>query len=114
MTENEPQDDSEKIQNNNSSNQKMKPIIRCIFCEKFENQFRHIDGQNTLEKKSTIKSNESKEKKDSKKRKKAKKKSSKKFNKEDSINGVQLESNNINEEVSSEPEKEKEKNENKV
>ena len=38
-----------------------------------------------------------------------KKKSSKKFNKEDSINGVQLESNNINEEVSSEPEKEKEK-----
>jgi len=114
MTENEPQDDSEKIQNNNSSNQKMKPIIRCIFCEKFENQFRRIDGQNTLEKKSTIKSNESKEKEDSKKRKKAKKKSSKKFNKEDSINGVQLESNNINEEVSSEPEKEKEKNENNI
>ena len=83
------------------ANSKSKPIIRCIFCEKLENQFRHSER---IE-------NNSKEKEENSKRKKTKKKSSKKFNKEESINGINTDSKNEMDEGNSEQESEKEKKE---
>ena len=95
------QANNENYINQTNNNSKLKPLVRCIFCEKLENQFRHSD---------TI-SNNSKEKEENIKRKKTKKHSSKKFNKEKSINDINLESKN-EEEGNSEPENEKEKKEN--
>ena len=95
------QANNENYINQTNNNSKLKPLVRCIFCEKLENQFRHSD---------TI-SNNSKEKEENIKRKKTKKHSSKKFNKEESINDINLEPKN-EEEGNSEPENEKEKKEN--
>ena len=115
MSDNESNEEEKKIQQiNNDKNSitkqsndisKAKPMIRCIFCEKLENQFRH---SNKISENST-------EKEENSKRKKTKKKSTKKFNKEDSINGINLESNNNDEGVSElENEKEKKVNNNIV
>jgi len=112
MSDNELNEEEKNIQqniNDKSSNvsqpndkSKAKPMVRCIFCEKLENQFRHSDKI----------SNNSQDKEENIKRKKTKKKSSKKFNKEESINGINLDSNNGNEEGVSEQENDKDKKEN--
>ena len=90
-----------KEENNNiNNNTKVKPIVRCIFCEKLENQFRRCEKP--------------KEKEENNKRKKAKKKSSKHFNKEESLNGINIDSNNGVEEGGAELEKEKKENKNNI
>ena len=90
-----------KEENNNiNNNTKVKPIVRCIFCEKLENQFRRCDKP--------------KEKEENNKRKKTKKKSSKHFNKEESLNGINIDSNNGVEEGGAELEKEKKENKNNI
>ena len=90
-----------KEENNNiNNNTKVKPIVRCIFCEKLENQFRRCEKP--------------KEKEENNKRKKAKKKSSKHFNKEESLNGINIDSNNGVEEGGNELEKEKKENKNNI
>ena len=90
-----------KEENNNiNNNTKVKPIVRCIFCEKLENQFRRCE--------------KTKEKEENNKRKKAKKKSSKHFNKEESLNGINIDSNNGVEEGGDELEKEKKENKNNI
>ena len=90
-----------KEENNNiNNNTKVKPIVRCIFCEKLENQFRRCEKP--------------KEKEENNKRKKAKKKSSKHFNKEESLNGINIDSNNGVEEGGDELEKEKKENKNNI
>ena len=90
-----------KEENNNiNNNTKVKPIIRCIFCEKLENQFRRCEKP--------------KEKEENNKRKKTKKKSSKHFNKEESLNGINIDSNNGVEEGGAELEKEKKENKNNI
>ena len=90
-----------KEENNNiNNNTKVKPIVRCIFCEKLENQFRRCEKP--------------KEKEENNKRKKAKKKSSKHFNKEESLNGINIDSNNGVEEEGAELEKEKKENKNNI
>ena len=86
--------------NNINNNTKVKPIVRCIFCEKLENQFRRCEKP--------------KEKEENNKRKKAKKKSSKHFNKEESLNGINIDSNNGVEEGGAELEKEKKENKNNI
>ena len=83
-----------------NNNTKVKPIVRCIFCEKLENQFRRCEKP--------------KEKEENNKRKKAKKKSSKHFNKEESLNGINIDSNNGVEEGGDELEKEKKENKNNI
>ena len=83
-----------------NNNTKVKPIVRCIFCEKLENQFRRCEKP--------------KEKEENNKRKKAKKKSSKHFNKEESLNGINIDSNNGVEEGGAELEKEKKENKNNI
>ena len=57
--------------NKEENNSKVKPIVRCIFCEKLENQFRRCEKSNS-------KINDENE---NNKRKKIKKKSSKIFSK---------------------------------
>ena len=90
-----------KEENNNiNNNTKVKPIVRCIFCEKLENQFRRCEKP--------------KEKEENNKRKKAKKKLSKHFNKEESLNGINIDSNNGVEEGGAELEKEKKENKNNI
>ena len=90
-----------KEENNNiNNNTKVKPIVRCIFCEKLENQFRRCEKP--------------KEKEENNKRKKTKKKSSKHFNKEESLNGINIDSNNGVEEGGAELEKEKKENKNNI
>ena len=90
-----------KEENNNiNNNTKVKPIVKCIFCEKLENQFRRCEKP--------------KEKEENNKRKKAKKKSSKHFNKEESLNGINIDSNNGVEEGGAELEKEKKENKNNI
>ena len=90
-----------KEENNNiNNNTKVKPIVRCIFCEKLENQFRRCEKP--------------KEKEENNKRKKAKKKSSKHFNKEESLNGINIDLNNGVEEGGNELEKEKKENKNNI
>ena len=88
MSENESNNEEEKISRykddkNNvdqyNNNTKIKPFVRCIFCEKLENQFRHKDSDSNGKEEST-------------KSKKSKKKSSKLFNKEESINGINIDS----------------------
>ena len=83
-----------------NNNTKVKPIVRCIFCEKLENQFRRCEKP--------------KEKEENNKRKKTKKKSSKHFNKEESLNGINIDSNNGVEEGGAELEKEKKENKNNI
>ena len=90
----------EENNNINNNNTKVKPIVRCIFCEKLENQFRRCEKP--------------KEKEENNKRKKAKKKSSKHFNKEESLNGINIDSNNGVEEGGAELEKEKKENKNNI
>ena len=94
--------DVEVSTNQINDNLKIKPIIRCIFCNKLENQFRHSDIVNET----------SKENEENTKRKKTNKKSRENLNKEESINGINLDSNNVNEEGASETENEKEKKNN--
>ena len=90
-----------KEENNNiNNNTKVKPIVRCIFCEKLENQFRRCEKP--------------KEKEENNKRKKTKKKSSKHFNKEESLNGINIDLNNGVEEGGNELEKEKKENKNNI
>ena len=90
-----------KEENNNiNNNTKVKPIVRCIFCEKLENQFRRCEKP--------------KEKEENNKSKKTKKKSSKHFNKEESLNGINIDSNNGVEEGGAELEKEKKENKNNI
>ena len=90
----------EENNNINNNNTKVKPIVRCIFCEKLENQFRRCEKP--------------KEKEENNKRKKTKKKSSKLFNKEESLNGINIDSNNGVEEGGAELEKEKKENKNNI
>ena len=93
--------ENKKEENNNiNNNTKVKPIVRCIFCEKLENQFRRCEKP--------------KEKEENNKRKKAKKKSSKHFNKEESLNGINIDLNNGVEEGGNELEKEKKENKNNI
>ena len=89
--------------NKEENNSKVKPIVRCIFCEKLENQFRRCEKSNS-------KINDENE---NNKRKKIKKKSSKIFSKEESVNGINMDSNNGVEEGGEDFENEKEKKENK-
>ena len=88
MSENESNNEEEKISrykddktnvDQSNNNTKIKPFVRCIFCEKLENQFRHKDSDSNGKEEST-------------KSKKSKKKSSKLFNKEESINGINIDS----------------------
>ena len=103
-------EEKKEYQNNNdkssldqiNDNSKVKPIVRCIFCNKFENQFRHSDQ---------VKENP-KENEENTKTKNTNKKCFEKINKEESINGINLDSNNANEEGGSESENEKEKKDN--
>ena len=89
--------------NKEENNSKVKPIVRCIFCEKLENQFRRCEKSNS-------KINDEIE---NNKRKKIKKKSSKIFSKEESVNGINMDTNNGVEEGGEDFENEKEKKENK-
>ena len=89
--------------NKEENNSKVKPIVRCIFCEKLENQFRRCEKSNS-------KINDENE---NNKRKKIKKKSSKIFSKEESVNGININTNNGVEEGGEDFENEKEKKENK-
>ena len=89
--------------NKEENNSKVKPIVRCIFCEKLENQFRRCEKSNS-------KINDENE---NNKRKKIKKKSSKIFSKEESVNGINMDTNNGVEEGGEDFENEKEKKENK-
>ena len=89
--------------NKEENNSKAKPIVRCIFCEKLENQFRRCEKSNS-------KINDENE---NNKRKKIKKKSSKIFSKEESVNGINMDTNNGVEEGGEDFENEKEKKENK-
>ena len=89
--------------NKEENNSKVKPIVRCIFCEKLENQFRRCEKSNS-------KINDGNE---NNKRKKIKKKSSKIFSKEESVNGINMDTNNGVEEGGEDFENEKEKKENK-
>ena len=89
--------------NKEENNSKVKPIVRCIFCEKLENQFRRCEKSNSKIK-DEIENN---------KRKKIKKKSSKIFSKEESVNGINMDTNNGVEEGGEDFENEKEKKENK-
>ena len=103
-------EEKKEYQNNNdkssldqiNDNSKVKPIVRCIFCNKLENQFRHSDQ---------VKENP-KENEENTKTKNTNKKCLEKINKEESINGINLDSNNANEEGGSESENEKEKKDN--
>ena len=103
-------EEKKEYQNNNdkssldqiNDNSKVKPIVRCIFCNKLENQFRHSDQ---------VKENP-KENEENTKTKNTNKKCFEKINKEESINGINLDSNNANEEGGSESENEKEKKDN--
>ena len=88
MSENESNNEEEKISrykddktnvDQSNNNTKIKPFVRCIFCEKLENQFRHKDSDSNGKEEST-------------KSKKSKIKSSKLFNKEESINGINIDS----------------------
>ena len=97
IKKNEIKKEENNIINNNT---KVKPIVRCIFCEKLENQFRRCEKP--------------KEKEENNKRKKTKKKSSKHFNKEESLNGINIDSNNGVEEGGAELEKEKKENKNNI
>ena len=87
--------------NKEENNSKVKPIVRCIFCEKLENQFRRCEKSNS-------KINDGNE---NNKRKKIKKKSSKIFSKEESVNGINMDTNNGVEEGGEDFENEKEKKE---
>ena len=87
--------------NKEENNSKAKPIVRCIFCEKLENQFRRCEKSNS-------KINDENE---NNKRKKIKKKSSKIFSKEESVNGINMDTNNGVEEGGEDFENEKEKKE---
>ena len=87
--------------NKEENNSKVKPIVRCIFCEKLENQFRRCEKSNS-------KINDENE---NNKRKKIKKKSSKIFSKEESVNGINMDTNNGVEEGGEDFENEKEKKE---
>ena len=89
--------------NKEENNSKVTPIVRCIFCEKLENQFRRCEKSNS-------KINDENE---NNKRKKIKKKSSKIFSKEESVNGINMDTNNGVEEGGEDFENEKEKKENK-
>ena len=89
--------------NKEENNSKVKPIVRCIFCEKLENQFRRCEKSNS-------KINDENE---NNKRKKIKKKSSKIFSKEESVNGINMDTNNGVEEGGEDFENEKGKKENK-
>ena len=89
--------------NKEENNSKVKPIVRCIFCEKLENQFRRCEKSNS-------KINDENE---NNKRKKIKKKTSKIFSKEESVNGINMDTNNGVEEGGEDFENEKEKKENK-
>ena len=89
--------------NKEENDSKVKPIVRCIFCEKLENQFRRCEKSNS-------KINDENE---NNKRKKIKKKSSKIFSKEESVNGINMDTNNGVEEGGEDFENEKEKKENK-
>ena len=90
MSENESNNEKDKISRykdektneDQYNNTKIKPFVRCIFCEKLENQFRHKDSDSNGKEEST-------------KSKKSKKKSSKTFNKEESINGINIDSKEI-------------------
>ena len=97
IKKNEIKKEENNIINNNT---KVKQIVRCIFCEKLENQFRRCEKP--------------KEKEENNKRKKTKKKSSKLFNKEESLNGINIDSNNGVEEGGAELEKEKKENKNNI
>ena len=100
---NTSQTNSKKNLNQSNNNSKVKPMARCIFCEKLENQFRRCDKD--------AKSKNPKEKNETTKKKKSKKKASKILNKDESINGINLDSNNGVEEEGSGPENEKDKKE---
>ena len=103
-------EEKKEYQNNNdksslnqiNDNSKVKPIVRCIFCNKLENQFRHSDQVKE----------KPKENEENTKTKNTNKKCFEKINKEESINGINLDSNNANEEGGSESENEKEKKDN--
>ena len=79
--------------NKEENNSKVKPIVRCIFCEKSNSKINDGNENN--------------------KRKKIKKKSSKIFSKEESVNGINMDTNNGVEEGGEDFENEKEKKENK-
>ena len=106
-------EEKKEYQNNNdkssldqiNDNSKVKPIVRCIFCNKLENQFRHSDQVKEKPK-------ENEENEENTKTKNTNKKCFEKINKEESINGINLDSNNANEEGGSESENEKEKKDN--
>ena len=89
--------------NKEENNSKVKPIVRCIFCEKLENQFRRCEKPNS----------KTNDENDNNKKKKIKKKSSKIFSKEESVNGINMDTNNGVEEGGEDFENEKEKKENK-
>ena len=90
--------------NKEENNSNVKPIVRCIFCEKLENQFRRCEKPNSKEN----------DENENNKKKKIKKKSSKMFSKEESLNGINnIDTNNGVEEGGENFENEKEKKENK-
>ena len=90
--------------NKEENNSNVKPIVRCIFCEKLENQFRRCEKPNSKEN----------DENENNKKKKIKKKSSKMFSKEESLNGINnIDTNNGVEEGGEDFENEKEKKENK-
>ena len=94
---------NKKSINKEENNSKVKPIVRCIFCEKLENQFRRCERLTS----------KTKDENENTKKKKTKKKSTKTFNKEESLNGIPMDTNNGVEESGADYENEKGKKENK-
>ena len=95
--------------NKEENNSNVKPIVRCIFCEKLENQFRRCEKPNSKEN----------DENENNKKKKIKKKSSKMFSKEESLNGINnIDTNNGvgegGEDFENEKEKEKKENKNNI